>query len=142
MVGISDLVPKLIAYRVLQPALSMPEPVQLVCDEDTPERLLANLSEHRLDVVLSDAPVTSIVRVRAFNHLLGACGVTLFGASSIAARYHKGFPECLDGAPFLLPLEGSALRRAMQQWFDSRNIRPRLVGEFKDSALMGTFGRH
>jgi len=141
MVGISDLVPKLIAYRVLQPALATPEPVQLICHEDTPERLLADLSEHRLDVVLSDAPVMPLVRVRAFNHLLGTCGVTLFGASSLAARYRKGFPACLDGAPFLLPLEGSTLRSAMEQWFDSGNIRPRLVGEFKDSALMGTFGQ-
>ena len=141
LVGISDLVPKLIAYRVLQPVLSMPEPVQLVCHEDTPERLLADLAEHRLDVVLSDAPVTSMVRVKAFNHLLGSCGVTLFGVSAIAASYRKNFPACLDGAPFLLPSEGSTLRRALEQWFDARDIRPKVVGEFKDSALLKTFGQ-
>lgn len=141
LVGVSDLVPKLIAYRVLEPVLGMPEPVQLVCHEDTPERLLADLAEHRLDVVLSDAPVTSMVRVKAFNHLLGSCGVTLFGAPAVAASYRKRFPACLDGAPFLLPSEGSTLRRSLEQWFDARDIRPRVVGEFKDSALLKTFGQ-
>lgn len=140
-VGVSDLVPKLIAYRVLQPALSMAEPVQLVCHEDTPERLLAELAEHRLDVVLSDAPITSMVRVKAFNHLLGSCGVTLFAARSIAARYRRDFPRHLDGAPFLLPLEGTTSRRALEQWFDGANVRPKVVGEFKDSALLETFGQ-
>jgi LysR family transcriptional activator of nhaA len=141
LVGISDLIPKLIAYRVLQPALSMPEPIHLVCHEDTPERLLADLAEHRLDVVLSDAPVTSMIRVKAFSHLLGTCGVTLFCAPSMAASYRKHFPASLDGAPFLLPTEGSSLRRSMDQWFDSVKIRPNVVGEFKDSALLKTFGQ-
>jgi LysR family transcriptional activator of nhaA len=141
LVGISDLVPKLIAYRVLQPVLSMSEPVQLICHEDTPERLLADLAEHQLDVVLSDAPLTSMVRVKAFNHLLGSCGVTLFAAPAVAAPYRTNFPACLDGAPFLLPSEGSTLRRALEQWFDARDIRPKVVGEFKDSALLKTFGQ-
>ncbi len=141
LVGISDLVPKLIAYRILQPTLSMGEPVQLVCQEDTPERLLSDLAEHRLDVVLSDAPVSAAFRAKAFNHLLGSCGVTLFCASSMAARYRNNFPASLDGAPFLLPLEGSTLRRALEQWFESEQVRPTLVGEFKDSALMMTFGQ-
>jgi len=141
LVGVSDLVPKLIAYRVLRPALEMPEPVQIVCDEDTPDHLLAELAEHRLDVVLSDAPIPSMIPVKAFNHLLGTCGVTLFGAPKLAARYRKNFPACLDAAPFLLPMEGSNLRRSLEQWFDSAGIRPKLVGEFKDRALMKTFGQ-
>ncbi|MBI5083176.1 MAG: transcriptional activator NhaR [Acidobacteria bacterium] len=140
-VGVSDLMPKLIAYRILQPALEMSEEVQMVCDEDTPERLLAALAEHRLDVVLSDAPITSMMPVKAFNHLLGTCGVTLFAAPHLAARYRKKFPASLDAAPFLLPLEGAVLRRSMEQWFDSQNIRPKRVGEFKDGALMKTFGQ-
>lgn len=140
VVGVSDLVPKLIAYRILKPALEMAEPVQIVCDEDTPERLLAALAEHRLDVVLSDAPITSAIPVKAFNHLLGTCGVTLFASPKLAATYGKNYPLCLDAAPFLLPIEGSSLRRSLDQWFDSLNIRPRLVGEFKDGALMKTFG--
>ena len=140
-VGISDMVPKLIAYRVLQPALAMSESVHLICEEGSPEHLLADLAEHRLDVVLSDTPVSSLVRVKAFNHLLGTCGVTLFAVSKIAVRYRKEFPASLDDAPFLLPTKGSSLRSALDQWFDERKIRPRLVGEFKDSALMKTFGQ-
>ncbi len=141
LVGVSDVLPKLVAYRVLRPAIEMDEPVQLVCDEGTPERLLVELAEHRLDVVLSDSPVTSAVPVRAFNHLLGSCSVTLFAARRLAARYRRGFPSCLDGAPFLIPMEGSSLRRSLEQWFDSEKIRPRLVGEFKDGALLATFGQ-
>jgi len=141
LVGISDAVPKLIAYRILQPALSMTDPVRIVCLEDSTERLLADLSDHRLDVVLSDTPITSPMRVKAFNHLLGTCTVSLFAAPQLAVRYRKGFPASLDDAPFLLPTEGTTLRHALDQWLESQNIRPRLVGEFKDSALMKTFGQ-
>lgn len=141
LVGISDLVPKLIAYRVLAPVLSMTEQVQITCDEDTPERLLADLAEHRLDVVLLDSPITASVKVKAYNHLLGSCGVAVVGATPLAARYRHGFPASLDGAPFLLPLEGSNLRRAVDQWFEAEGIRPRIVGAFQDRALMKTFGQ-
>jgi LysR family transcriptional activator of nhaA len=141
VVGISDLVPKLIAYRILRPVLSMPEPVQLICHEDTADRLLADLAEHRLDVVLSDAPISSMVHVKAFNHPLGECGVTLFATPQLAKKYQKRFPESLDGAPMLLPIEGSSLRRSLEQWFETHDIRPSLAGEFKDSALMKTFGQ-
>ena len=141
LVGISDLVPKLIAYRILRPALEMPEPVQIVCDEDTPDHLLAELAEHRVDVVLSESPIPPTIPVKAFNHLLGACTVTLFAAPLLAARYRKNFPASLDAAPFLLPMEGAGLRRSMEQWFDTERIRPTLVGEFKDGALMMTFGQ-
>ncbi len=141
LVGISDLVPKLIAYRILQPVLAMSEQVQMVCDEDTPERLLSDLAEHRLDVVLLDSPITANVKVKAFNHLLGSCGMSVLGAGALAARYKHGFPGSLNGAPFLLPLEGSNPRRSIDQWFETENIRPRIVGEFQDSALMKTFGQ-
>lgn len=140
LVGVSDLVPKLITYRVLRPALEMTEAVQLVCEEDTPDRLLAALADHRLDVVLSDTPVTSNIPVKAFNHLLGSCDVTLFAEPKLARTYRKNFPVCLDHAPFLLPMEGSSLRRSLDQWFDSERIHPKLVGEFKDRALMKAFG--
>jgi LysR family transcriptional activator of nhaA len=139
-VGVSDQLPKLIAYRILQPTLKISERVQLTCHEDTAERLLAELVEHRLDVVLSDAPITTAVGVKAFNHLLGTSDSALFGSPKLAARYRKGFPKCLDGAPFLLPLEGCTLRRSLDQYFDAHNIRPSIVGEFKDSALLKTFG--
>ena len=139
-VGVSDAIPKLIAYRILQPVLAMSEPVKIVCEENSSERLLADLAEHRLDVVLSDAPITSPVSVKAYNHLLGTCGVTFFAAESLAVRFRQRFPASLDGAPFLLPVEGSTLRRSLDQWMDSENIRPAIAGEFKDSALLKTFG--
>lgn len=141
LVGISDLVPKLVAYRILRPVLEMAEPVRIVCDEDSPERLLASLAEHKLDVVLSDAPITSAMPIKAYNHLLGTSGVTLYAAPRVAARYRKHFPASLNGAPFLLPVEGSNLRRALDQWFEANKIQPRVVGEFKDRALMATFGQ-
>jgi LysR family transcriptional regulator, transcriptional activator of nhaA len=141
LVGISDLVPKLVAYRVLAPVLAMGEQVQMVCDENTPDRLLADLAEHRLDVVLLDSPISANVKVKAYNHLLGSCGASVLGAASLAARYRHDFPKSLDGAPFLLPLEGSNLRRSIEHWFDEQHIRPKVVGEFQDSALMKTFGQ-
>ncbi len=140
LVGISDMVPKLIAYRVLQPLLALPEPVQIICEEGSPQHLLGDLAQHRLDVVLSEVPITPLARGRAYNHLLGSCGVTLFGAPALAAKYRSRFPAGLDGAPFLLPIAGSSLRQSLDQWFDTRGIHPRVVGEFKDSALMKTFG--
>ena len=140
LVGISDMVPKLIAYRVLQPVLSMAEPVQLVCEEGSPQQLLSDLVEHRLDVVLADVPITPMARVRAYNHLLGSCGVTLFGASALATRYRSQFPQSLDGAPFLMPIEGSSLRQSLDHGLEAMSIRPMVVGEFRDSALMKTFG--
>lgn len=141
LAGVSDLIPKLIAYRVLRPALEMPEPVQIICDEGPPEHLLAELAEHRIDVVLSDAPIPSTVPVKAYSHLLGNSGASIFAAPQLAARYRKNFPACLDGAPFLLPMQESSLRRPLEQWFDSENIRPTITGEFKDRALMATFGQ-
>ncbi len=140
-VGISDLVPKLIAYRILRPALEMEEAVQIVCDEGTPERLLGELAEHRLDVVLTESPVPGTIPVKAYSHLLGTSTVTLFAAPPLAERYRRKFPASLDGAPFLLPMEGLSLRRPLDQWFDSESIRPKVVAEFKDRALMTTFGQ-
>ena len=141
LVGISDVLPKLVAYRVLAPALSLSEPVLPVCHESKPEHLLAELSSHNLDLVLTDAPVNAPLRVRVFNHLLGSCCVSLFAAPALAARYRKGFPQSLDGAPFLLPIESSTLRRSLDSWFDSHRIRPQIAGEFQDSALLKVFGQ-
>lgn len=140
-VGVSDALPKLIAYRLLRPAIAMPEGMQLVCYEDRPERLLAELSTFGLDVVLTDAPVGPTARVRAFSHLLGASGVSFFGERSLAAGYRRTFPASLDGAPFLLPLENSTLRRSLERWFEAQRIRPRVAGEFQDSALLKTFAQ-
>jgi len=141
LVGVADVVPKLIAYRVLEPALHLPEPVQLICDERGLVELLTDLAEHRLDLVLSDSPLPPTSATRAYNHLLGECGVCIFGSSSLARKFRRGFPQSLDGAPFLLPTRKSMLRRSLDQWFDAQNIRPELLGEFDDSALLKVFGQ-
>ncbi len=140
-VGVADALPKMIAYRLLEPAWHLDEPVQVVCREDKPERLLALLSLHELDIVLSDAPVGAGVSVRAFSHPLGECGVSLFAAPALADRYRRRFPQSLDGAPFLLPAEGSPLRRSLEQWFEQLGVRPRIVAEFDDSALLKVVGQ-
>jgi LysR family transcriptional regulator, transcriptional activator of nhaA len=141
VVGIADVLPKLVAYRLLEPALKMAEPIRVVCREDKSERLLAALAVHELDLVLTEAPISPTVRIRAFNHLLGECGVTIFGAAQIAASYRRGFPRSLQGAPFLLPTDTTTLRRSLDQWFNTQEIRPLVVGEFDDSALLKVFGQ-
>src|SRR3990172_12249937 len=141
VVGVADVVPKLIARRLLEPALKVSEPVHLVCREDKPDRLLAELAVHELDIVLADAPVSPSLRVRAFNHLLGECDVVFLAAPNLAATHRRGFPRSLDGAPLLLPTENTALRRSLDQWFTTHDIRPRVVGEFEDSALLKEFGQ-
>lgn len=141
VVGISDMMPKIVAYRILEPALKLPEPVHLVCHEDQPEKLLLNLAAHELDLVLTDAPAHSGIKVRVFSHLLGSSNIALFAAPAIAARYRKDFPQKLDGAPFLMPMRDSASRRTLEQWLDEHNIRPQIVGEFQDRALLNVFGQ-
>lgn len=140
-VGVADVMPKLIAYRLLQPALQLTDPIRVVCLEDKPERLLAELAVHGLDLVLSDAPIGPMVKVRAFNHLLGESNVTIFGPPKLAVKYRRQFPQSLDGAPMLLPTETTSLRRSFAQWCESKNIRPFVVGEFEDSALLTVFGQ-
>jgi LysR family transcriptional activator of nhaA len=105
------------------------------------ERLLAELATHGLDLVLADTPVGPTIKVRAFNHLLGECGVTVFAASKLATPYRRGFPQSLEGAPFLLPTENTTLRRSLDQWFEAEKIHPLVIGEFEDSALLTVFGQ-
>lgn len=140
-VGVAMVVPKLVAYRMLEPALHLPEPIRLDCVHERPERLLAELAVYGLDVVLADAPAPAAVKVRAYSHLLGECGVSVFGAARLAAAHRRGFPGSLDGAPFLLPSEDSALRLSLEEWFQRKKIRPRVVGTFEDSALLDAFGQ-
>jgi LysR family transcriptional activator of nhaA len=140
MVGIANFVPKLIVYRLLQPALDLPEPVRLVCREGQPERLLADLAVHSLDVVVTDTPLAPTVKIRAFSHLLAECGVTIFGTEALAKKYRRNFPRSLDRAPLLMPSDTSALRRSLEEWFRAEEIRPNIVGEFDDSTLLKVVG--
>jgi LysR family transcriptional activator of nhaA len=140
-VGVADALPKLVAYRLIEPALGLAQSVRLVVHEQSTEKLLAALALHDLDVVLTDRLAPPGVSVRAFNHLLGDCGTTLFAAPDLAARYRRRPPRALDGAPILLPGETSTLRRGLEQWFEKHQIRPRVVGEFDDSTLIKVFGQ-
>src|ERR1043166_2447897 len=140
-VGITDILPKLIAQRLLEPAFQITEPVRMICHEGKTDLLLAQLALHELDLVLTDAPVGSGIKVHAFNHLLGDCGLTIFGDAKLAPTYRRNFPRSLDGAPFLLPTENTNMRRSLNQWFESEAIHPVVAGEFEDSALLTVFGQ-
>lgn len=140
-VGVSDVVPKQIAYRLLRPVLALSEPVRMICYEDRAERLLSALALYDLDLVLTDAPVPPSLKFKAYSHRLGECGAVVMGLPHLEARYRRGFPRSLNGAPFLLPLEGTSLRRSLDQWFEARGIAPKIVGEFEDSALLKAFGQ-
>lgn len=140
-VGIANVVPKHVAHRILEPALRMEQKIRVNVHEDTSERLLALLATHSLDLVISDAPIGN-VKVKAYSHLLGESPVTFFAAPKVAKKHRKKFPESLNGAELLLPGENTAVRRSLDTWFESQNLRPAIVGEFDDSALMTTFGQN
>jgi LysR family transcriptional activator of nhaA len=141
VVGISDVLPKLIVYHLLAPAVNLPEPVRLICLEDSPSQLLARLSLGDLDVVLSDAPTDPHIKVRAFNHLLGECGMSVFASRALASKYRPRFPQSLTGAPMLLPTRDSILRRSLDRWFEVCGIRPVVMAEMQDGALINAFGQ-
>jgi LysR family transcriptional activator of nhaA len=139
-VGVAMVVPKLLAYRVLKPVFNMPDPVRLVCMEASLADLLADLSVHKIDLVLADAPLSPTLNVRAYNHLLGESGLSFFATQKTARKYKAGFPHSLNGAPMLMPTPSSALRRSLEQWLEQQDIKPVMVAEFEDRALMKAFG--
>lgn len=139
-VGVVDSLQKSIVRLLLEPALNLPETLRIVCREGKLDTLLAGLAIRGLDIVLADGPMPPNSNVRGFSHLLGECGVAFFAAPSLAKRHKKTFPQSLDGAPFLLPGEDAALRPRLLRWFDKERIRPRIVGEFDDGALLKEFG--
>lgn len=141
VVGVADVVPKSVAERLLQPALRCDPPLHVVCYEDRHERLLAELALHELDVVLTDTSVGTGSSIRAFSHLLGECGITLFASESVAERLRDDFPASLARAEFLLPIEHTSLRRSLEHWFEKHDMHPSIRGEFQDSALAAALGR-
>ena len=140
-VGISDGIPKLLAYRLLTQVTAMPGDVRLICDDGEFENLLADLALHRLDVVLTDRPAPIGGNLKVFSTRLGEFPTGLFATPTLAERYHKGFPASLEQAPMLLPTRHNALRGRIDRWLEEQHLRPRIVGEFEDSALLTTFGR-
>jgi LysR family transcriptional activator of nhaA len=140
-VGVVDSIPKLIAYRILEPALDLAAKVRIICREGAMEDLLGDLAIHRLDLLLSDRPIPAGLNVKAYNHLLGESTIAFFARRSQAKKYSGRFPGSLDQAPMLLPVEAHAVRRSLDEWFDHHQVRPRIVAEFDDSALLKAFGQ-
>jgi LysR family transcriptional regulator, transcriptional activator of nhaA len=140
-VGIADSVSKSVAYRLVEPALKLGEPVRLICREGRLAPLLAELAIHRLDMVIADRPMPTNLNVRGYSHPLGESGLTVFGTSLLAKELSGSFPAMLDNAPFLIPGEDVAIRPKLMQWLESNKLRPHIVGEFDDSALMKSFGQ-
>lgn len=139
--GIVDAIPKLVAKKLLDPALQLDEKVHLKCHEGKDEQLLAELAMHRLDVVFTDAPYRSNLSLKVYNHLLGECGVTFFATKEMAIQIQENFPSSLDAKPMLFPMPMSPLRGLLDQWFEKLRIQPVIAGEFDDHALLKVFGQ-
>ena len=140
-VGVSDAVPKSLAYQLLQPAIAGEQPTRIVCHEWQLDRLIGQLAVHRLDLVISDGPIPPSYSVRAYNHLLLESGVSFLAAPGLLTDALPPFPECLNVLPILLPGTDSTLRGRIEPWLERKRLRARVVGEFDDTALMAAFGR-
>lgn len=140
--GVADALPKLITYRMIEPIFRLPQPVQVSCWETKVSDMLGELTAYRLDVVLADEPASSGVTANVFNHFLGECGVTFCAEPRLAAKLRRGFPKSLNGAPALLPMSNSGLRRSLEKWFHAVGVRPRLVGEIEDPAFVNILALH
>lgn len=135
-IGITDSLPKLVSYEIIKTIFKLKQPVQAVCREGKAADLLAQLAAYRLDIVLADEPAPSSLPIKVFNHLLGECGLAFCAEPKLAATLKRKFPKSLTDAPVLLPANNAALRQSLEKWFHAREIRPRLVAEFDDAALM------
>jgi LysR family transcriptional activator of nhaA len=140
-VGVADSVTKSIAYRLLEPALNLPEPVRMVCSEGKFPDLLAQLALNRLDLVLADEPMSKRISVKAFNHALGRTTMSFFCAPALKAQLQDAFPQCLNRFPLLIPGPQASVRQQLEGWLTRHRIHPRIIGEFDDAALMSAFGR-
>lgn len=140
-VGLSDVLPKTVGYRLLEPVFGLGDALRLVCLERSFDELMGELALQRLDLVLADRPAPAGESVGLVSVLLARCPVEVFGTDALAARYRDGFPLSLNGAPMLLPTRDNVLRGQLEQWFDAHNLRPTVVGEFEDGALLKAFGR-
>jgi LysR family transcriptional activator of nhaA len=140
-VGIADVMPKSIVYKLLAPAMHLDEKIKIVCKEDKLDRLLADLGIHRLDLVLSDRPMPADINIKGYSHKLVECGISFFATSKLAKLYKDDFPKSLNHAPLLVPSSETSMRKKLMQWLDMMRLRPILVGEFDDSALMKAFGQ-
>jgi LysR family transcriptional activator of nhaA len=139
-VGVVDAVPKVVSREILKPVIQMSPPVHLVVREGKLEPLVAELAMHRLDMVLADTRYTAPSAIKIYTHRLGETGVTFFAPPSLAETLKADFPRSLDGVPALLPADNTPLRGSLESWFESIGVRPRLLAEFEDTALLKEFG--
>jgi len=141
IVSAASALPKTIVYKIIEPALHIDHDINLVSKEGPMEGILADLAVHKVDLVLSDTPLTGAFSIKAYNHYLGESGLTFFAATSEASKYKKGFPHSLNQAPILLPTPQYEIRQAIDRWLRSQEIFPMIRGEFDDSALTKAFGQ-
>jgi LysR family transcriptional activator of nhaA len=141
VVGMPDVVPKLVAFELLKPAIHHPERFQIVCHEGKLPELMADLALHRLDLIISDSPAPATVDVRAYSHRLGECGLSFLAVPELARKHRRKFPWSLNGAPVCLPTDHTAVRRSLNHWLDENDIHPQVIAEFEDSALLKVFGQ-
>jgi LysR family transcriptional activator of nhaA len=139
-VGVSDLVPKSIAYRLLEPAIQLNKQMRIVCTEGQLTDLLGELAVHRMDLVIADSPMPPNMNIKGFSHELGYSTLSFFATPELKKSLKGKFPANLNNTPLLIPSEGSALRNNLMRWFHEHHIHPQVVGEFDDSALMKVFG--
>ncbi|WP_319243475.1 transcriptional activator NhaR [uncultured Propionivibrio sp.] len=140
-VGVSDAVPKSIAYRLLEPAVRLKSPPFILCQEGKLSTLLAELAILNQDIVIADSPIPQNLGIRGFSHLLGESPIAFFASRKLAGKLKGKFPFCMDGAPMLLPGKDAAVRKHMVRWFEKQSVRPQSVGEFDDGALLKAFGK-
>lgn len=140
--GVANVLPKLVTYQIIKPIFHLPQPVQVSCWETKVSDMLVELTAYRLDLALADEPASGGVTATVFNHFLGECGVTFCAAPRLAAKLRRGFPKSLNGAPALLPMSNSGLRRSLEKWFDGIDVHPRLVGEVEDPAFVNILALH
>ncbi len=140
-IGVADVLPKMIAQWLIEPALHLRESIRIVCREAASDQLVARLAALELDVVLSDSPAEPGRGIRVYNHPLGESGITFVGIGPVVRKIKGSFPNCLSGVPLLLPTDNTALRRELDYWFDSKRVRPHIVGEFEDYAMLRAFAQ-
>ncbi|CAN5672788.1 transcriptional activator NhaR [soil metagenome] len=140
-VGVADSVAKSVAYHLLEPAFTVGQPVRMICHEGKFDDLLARLALHRLDLVIADERLPKRVSVKAFNHSLGTSATSFVCSPALKPQLKGRFPACLDGMPMLIHGASSAMRQQFDQWLARHQIRPRIIAEFDDGALMNAFGR-
>ena len=140
-IGVADVVPKSIVYRLIAPTMVIDQPIRISCREDKLERLLADLAIQRLDMVISDSPMPPHLDIKGLSQKLGECGISFFATREVAQQLGTAFPHCLHGAPLLIPGQDTVVRGRLMRWFAEQKIQPRIIGEFDDSALMKAFGK-